>query len=147
MPKSAPSFKQCLSMMRSADPGKAEEGFNSLVGRERHHLDELIDAFHTEDDDGVRCWLLELIGDARAPEAFPLFQDLLFSQDTPIHFKIWAAYGVHEIDTKEARRLLVELKTSTFPQEYGREFQAAFEVSDLPDGPWHFGARGSFAAP
>jgi hypothetical protein len=103
-----------------------EERFNWLVGREREHLVELIEAFHVERDHGLRCWLLQLIGQARAPETLPLFRELLLTEDTPFDFRIWAVYGLHDVGTKEARCLLFELRSWTFADEWeSEEFQAA----------------------
>jgi hypothetical protein len=68
------------------------------------HVADLISAYAREEDHGLRCWLLELIGDARSPEALPTLTEALASQDEAIRH--CAQTGLQKLDTKEARTLL-----------------------------------------
>lgn len=74
--------------VRHRDPQTAENGFSLLRARAAEHVEELIAEFRAErDDHGLRCWLLELIGDARSPVALPLL-------------------SLPQLDTKQARQAL-----------------------------------------
>ncbi|GIF46499.1 hypothetical protein DFJ67_8354 [Asanoa ferruginea] len=72
----ADEFARALRLMRRRDPQLAEDGFQRLRGIAAEHVDALIDEFRRETDHGVRCWLLELIAEARSPRA----HDLLTAQ-------------------------------------------------------------------
>ncbi|MFI7649239.1 HEAT repeat domain-containing protein [Micromonospora sp. NPDC049460] len=95
---------RAMHLMRSRDPQAAEDGFALVRDMAGQHVDELIDAFGRETDHGVRCWLLELIGDARSPRAFDVLATELLSDDES--FSFWAERGLRLLDTREARRLL-----------------------------------------
>jgi hypothetical protein len=67
--------------------------------------DELIREFRAEQDDhGLRCWLLELVAEARSLRALDLLVEQLHSTDTALRSR--AARGLELLDTKEARRAL-----------------------------------------
>ncbi|TDB97635.1 HEAT repeat domain-containing protein [Actinomadura sp. 7K534] len=74
----------------------------------REHADayagELIGEFAAEADDGLRCLLLELIAEARAPEALGVFRDQLESPDESLRF--WAVRGLEMLDSREAEQVL-----------------------------------------
>ena len=57
-----------------------------------------------QDDHGLRCWLLELIGAARSPDALPVLGAQLNSDDEAL--RDWAVTGLEKLDTPEARTLL-----------------------------------------
>jgi hypothetical protein len=61
-------------------------------------------AFATENDHGLRCWLLELIGDARSPASLPFLVSQLKSPDPD--FRSWATRGLKLLGTREARQAL-----------------------------------------
>jgi hypothetical protein len=46
-----------------------------LLSHTAGYLAELVTEFRREHDHGLRCWLLELIGAARSPEALPLLAE------------------------------------------------------------------------
>jgi HEAT repeat protein len=100
-----PTFAECMKMMRRRDPQVNEDGFHALLGRPEH-LDALVRELETETAHGLRCWLLELIGETRRPDAVPVLAEYLTSEDES--FRYWAVYGLQRIDTKEAHRLLWE---------------------------------------
>jgi thymidylate synthase ThyX len=60
------TFGQAMRMMRKHDPQVQEDGFAILEPIAADVLPRLIAAFNDEPDHGLRCWLLELIGNARA---------------------------------------------------------------------------------
>lgn len=91
-------------MMRRRDPQTSEDGFHRLRELAVSHVDDLIREFGRETDHGMRCWLLELIGETRSPEAFGLLKSQLWTADEVL--SSWAARGLELLGTKEARRLL-----------------------------------------
>jgi hypothetical protein len=104
-------FQQAMRLMRRGDPQLAEEGFQRLRGMAADHVDELLEAFSREDDHGLRCWLLELIGDARSDRAFPVLAAQLQGDDDAL--RDWAVSGLQALDSKEARRLLWQWQTGS----------------------------------
>jgi HEAT repeat protein len=94
-----------MKMMRGRNPQVREDGFHALRGRPEH-LDALVRELGIETDHGLRCWLLELIGETRRPDAVPVLAEYLTSEDES--FREWAVAGLQAIDTKEARRMLWE---------------------------------------
>ena len=62
--------------------------------------------FQTEKDHGLRCWLLELIGEARSEKAFDLLCEQLQSSDERL--RDWAIRGLRKLNTREARRALFD---------------------------------------
>jgi hypothetical protein len=93
-----------MRLMRRHDPQLAEDGFQRLRAIAGQHVDELIEEFGRERDHGLRCWLLELIGEARSGRAFDVLAAELQSEDESL--RSWAARGLRLLDTAEARRLL-----------------------------------------
>jgi len=97
-------FQQAMRLMRRRDPQQAEDGFHHLRAMAADHVDELIDEFLREHDHGLRCWLLELIGDAASGKALPVLAVELHSNDEAL--QDWAVRGLRKLDTPQARRLL-----------------------------------------
>lgn len=103
-------FDDAIRLMRRHDPQRQEEGFQLLHGHAADHLDELINAFHQHQDHGLRCWLLELIGQARSEQAFPLLAEQLHNPDQSL--RSWAITGLEKLDTKEARQALYQARSN-----------------------------------
>jgi hypothetical protein len=103
-----PGFDYCIKMLHSRDPQIQEDGFGLLRKQASEYVEELISEFKNEKDHGLRCWLLELIGEARSPVAFPLLVECLNSED--LSFKYWAVRGLKNLDSEEARQVLLEAK-------------------------------------
>ncbi|MDQ2902057.1 MAG: HEAT repeat domain-containing protein [Chloroflexota bacterium] len=101
-----PGFKQCMKMMRQHDPQVQEDGFYWLKCHANEYLDQLIAELNVEEKPGLRGWLLELIGEARSPLAFPLLVEYLHGTDEML--RDWAVFGLKNLDSKEARRILWE---------------------------------------
>lgn len=97
-------FAQALEMMRSGDPQTSEDGFDFLREHADAYTDDLIAAFEAEEDHGLRCWLLELIAEARSGTAVPVFAAQLESPDDAV--RLWAIRGLEMLDTREAQRVL-----------------------------------------
>lgn len=99
-----PSFREAMRLMRSRDPQRREDGFHQLLPHAADHLDELVMQFEQENDHGLRCWLLELIGAARSPAALPVLSAQLATNDESL--RDWAVAGLEKLNTPEARALL-----------------------------------------
>lgn len=70
------------------------------------HVGQLIDEFSHEADPGLRCWLLELLAEARNPNILSLFLEYLQSDESRL--RMIAVHGLKQLNTKEARRALWE---------------------------------------
>jgi HEAT repeat protein len=103
-------MKPC-GLMRQHDPALMEDGFGLLRGHAGEHIEELIAEFGREENDhGLRCWLLELIGEARSERAFPLLAEQLHSSDES--FRIWAVMGLEALGTMAARQALYQARSN-----------------------------------
>lgn len=96
--------------MHRHNPQAREDGFAMLRPHAREHLAELITEFHREQDHGLRCWLLELIGLARDERAMPLLADQLHSRDEAL--QLWAVRGLENLGTKSARKALYQARSN-----------------------------------
>lgn len=104
-------FDEGLWLMRRHDPQKAEDGFGLLRRIAAEHAGDLIEAFRAEKGDrGLRAWLLELIGEARSPEALPILVEHLEHEDESL--VSWAIRGLDLLGTKEARIALYRHRTN-----------------------------------
>jgi hypothetical protein len=102
-----PGFAECMQMMRKHDPQVQEEGFNGLRSRAAELVEPLLAEYEHEPDHGIRCWLLELLGDARDPRTLPVFLEAVRSRDES--FRSWAVRGLKLLGTPEARKALFEV--------------------------------------
>jgi hypothetical protein len=96
--------------MRSHDPQKQEDGFQLLRPNAAQHLEELITEFNREPDHGLRCWLLELIGEARSADALPVLVAQLHGDDESL--RSWAVKGLEQLNTKPARHQLHQARST-----------------------------------
>ena len=104
-------FQDAMRLMRRHDPQLQEEGFQLLLGYAAEHLDELLAAFAAEHNDhGLRCWLLELIGQARSERALPILAGYLGSTDKALRDR--AVQGLKYLDTREARQALYQARAN-----------------------------------
>jgi hypothetical protein len=99
-----------MRLMRKRNPQLQEDGFYFLLPHAGEHVEQLMNEFSQETDHGLCCWLLELIGEARSPQALPLFLEHLNGDDRSLQY--WAIYGLKKLNTKEARRILWEAGVS-----------------------------------
>ncbi|MFG2005358.1 HEAT repeat domain-containing protein [Spirillospora sp. NPDC048911] len=98
-------FDQAMHLMRDKDPRVRENAFDFLREHADAYVDELIAEFAAErDDPGLRCWLLELIAEARSPAALGVFRDQLESMDESLSF--WAVRGLEMLDDRAAGQVL-----------------------------------------
>ncbi|MFI0453154.1 HEAT repeat domain-containing protein [Actinomadura sp. 6N118] len=103
-------FDDAMRLMRRHDSQLQEEGFGIVPAHAAAHLDELLAEFQRNDNEhGLRCWLLELIGEARSPHALPVLIEQLHSEDEALRH--WAEKGLEQLDSREARRALYEART------------------------------------
>ncbi|MFA1537888.1 HEAT repeat domain-containing protein [Actinomadura monticuli] len=101
-------FDQAMQSMRGTDPRAREGAFDFLREHADAYVDELIGEFGAERDPGLRCWLLELLAEARSPKALDVFRGQLESMDESLQF--WAVRGLEMLDTREADRLLEQAR-------------------------------------
>ncbi|TCM38896.1 HEAT repeat domain-containing protein [Kribbella sp. VKM Ac-2568] len=97
-------FAGGMSLMRKHDPQLQEDGFGLVQEVAAERLDDLIAAYGVEQDHGMKCWLLELIGEVRTPAALPVLSNAPTGQDQLL--RDWARRGLELLNTKEARTLL-----------------------------------------
>lgn len=95
-----------MRLMRKHDAQLQEDGFHFLLPRVHEYVAQLIDEFSHEADPGLRCWLLELLAEAKDPNALSLFLEYLQSDESSL--KAIAIHGLKQLNTKEARRALWE---------------------------------------
>jgi len=65
-----------------------------------------MEEFCREQDHRLRCWLLELIGEAHDKSALGLFIEQLHSTDESL--RCWAIHGLQNLNTPESRKALFE---------------------------------------
>jgi hypothetical protein len=98
-------WERALRDMRlSRNPQVQEDAFWYLHERAAELVSELRSAYEAETDHGSRCWLLELLGDARDPALEDLFAAALNEPDESL--QQWASRGLRNLDTKTARTIL-----------------------------------------
>lgn len=98
-------FERALELLRTRGPRFMTLGFDFLREHADAYVDRLVAAFEGErDDDELRCWLLELIAEARSPDALPVLAGALDAEDESLRF--WAIRGLEMLDTAEARHEL-----------------------------------------
>jgi hypothetical protein len=111
-----PGLKKCLAMMRNGhDPQMAEDGFHWLRPRAAEYVDELIQELPDESDHGMRCWLLELVGEARAESALPTLLEQARGNDESL--RNWAMRGLKNLNSKAARTAIWELFGEKVPSD------------------------------
>jgi hypothetical protein len=104
-------FAWALESMRSGDPQSRENGFDFLREHADTYVDELIAEFQKEQEDhGLRCWLLELVAEARSSAALPLLASQLEGEDEALQF--WAVRGLEMLDSRDANQALHRARTN-----------------------------------
>jgi hypothetical protein len=106
MKKRFPGFSACLAMMHKHSPQVQEDGFHALLPQAAEHIDALVEEFRREPQHGLRCWLLELIGEAQSPKAFDVLSEQLQSADESL--RSWAIRGLQHLGTPAARQALFD---------------------------------------
>lgn len=94
-------FEKAMRLMRRRDPQQQEDGFGLLSDSAALYLPRLVEAFETEEDVGLRRWLLELIGSTGDERALDVLQRSLQDDDQSV--RDWAVRGLERIDTRDAR--------------------------------------------
>jgi hypothetical protein len=104
-------FVRAVQSMRSRDPQLREDGFDFLREHADAYVDDLLAEFEKEQEDhGLRCWLLELVSEARSPRALSVLASQLESDDESLQF--WAIRGLEMLDTREARQALYRARSN-----------------------------------
>ena len=80
--------------------------FSFLAANANKFIGEMIVEFKIEKNHGLKCWLLELIGESKSPKSFDILKDNLQNENESL--RDWAILGLKNLNTKEARRLLFE---------------------------------------
>jgi hypothetical protein len=102
---------RALESMRSRDPQRREDGFDFLREHADAYVDDLIAEFEKEQEDhGLRCWLLELISEARSPRALSVLAGQLESDDESL--RLWAIRGLEMLDTRAAGQELYRARSN-----------------------------------
>jgi hypothetical protein len=89
-----------------ARPQAQEDGFGLVRAVASEHAADLMAAYAAEHDHGLKCWLLELVGEAKSSVALPLLAAELRSDDEAL--RDWARVGLEKLNTPGARRVLWE---------------------------------------
>lgn len=116
MVMSSERFDRALRSMRGDDPRSRVDAFDFLREHADSYVDELIAAFAAAgDEDGhtgaeLRCWLLELVAEARSPGAVPVLAGQLDSDDESL--RLWAIRGLEMLDTREAQQELTRARVN-----------------------------------
>jgi hypothetical protein len=105
----ADQFTRGMILMRKHNPQTQEDGFELVRAVASEHVAELMAAYAVEQDHGLKCWLLELVGEARSSEALQLLAGELRSDSESL--RKWARLGLEKLNTREARRVLWENQT------------------------------------
>jgi hypothetical protein len=103
-------FDRALESMRSPDPQHRETGFDFLREHADTYVDDLVAEFGKEQDHGLRCWLLELVSEARSPQALSVLAGQLESDDESL--QLWAIRGLEMLDTREAQQELSRARSN-----------------------------------
>ena len=116
-----------MEMMRDRNPGISEDGFHWLQAEASGHVQELIEAFQTEEEFGLRCWLVELIDATKSEAAFEFLAAQLRDDEWQIRYR--AMQGLKHLDRKEARTLLWDARSWEFEspevtQQFRRQLDA-----------------------
>jgi hypothetical protein len=99
-------FERGMAMMRKHNPQVQEDGFGLVKSVAAQHVQDLITAYTNETDRGLRCWMLELLGEARSTEALAVFSQALEDPDDSV--RSWGERGLKRMGTSDARTLLWE---------------------------------------
>ena len=100
-------FEQCMTLMRSRNPQRQEDGFHLLLTRAAEFVPELLTETAAEvEDPGLRSWLYELLRETKSTLPIHHYRSLLVS--TKEDERSWAQTGLKAIDTPEARKILFD---------------------------------------
>ena len=109
-----PGIAQGLTLLRHRKGGYWEAVFGDFETHAPELLDELIQVCRDTSNADIRWMLLEIIGGVQSTTALTLFTDYLTDPDERVRW--WAAYGLHALNTKEARTFLWDARTRALIQ-------------------------------
>jgi hypothetical protein len=103
-----PGVSACVELLRNPNvKGAYLDGVMSdLQERASKNMEDILAAFRAETDSRVRTLLLSVIAETRSQAALPIFAEALLGDNEEL--QVWAARGLHVLDTPDARKLLWE---------------------------------------
>jgi hypothetical protein len=110
-----PGVKICVDLLRRSNV--KGEYLDAVMWELRDHAvaagtADLVEAFRAEADRRVRMLVLSVIADAPSPADHPFLVETLAGSDEDLW--LWAAVGLHHLDTSEARQALWDARSGTF---------------------------------
>jgi len=123
-----PGVSACVELLRRHNV--KGEYLDDVMGDLQEHastnIEDLLAAFRAETDSRVRTLLLSVIAETRSPAALPIFAEILLGDDEEL--QVWAARGLHVLNTKDARKLLWEARSRRLAtREATQRFQLMLE--------------------
>src|SRR5262245_39245486 len=123
-----PGVSTCVELLRRPNvKGAYLDGvMGDLQQNAGENIDDLLAAFRSETDSRVRTLLLSVIAETRSQAALPIFAEILLGDDEDL--QVWAARGLHVLDTPDARKLLWEARSRRLAtREATQRFQLMLE--------------------
>lgn len=105
-------FEKAMAMMRAREAQSRQDGFDFLREHADAYVTELIAEFEREQDPRLRCWLLELVAEARSEQALPVLESQLAADDESL--RLWAIRGLEMLDTRQSRAALQQADTDSW---------------------------------
>lgn len=126
-----PGVKICVDLLRRSNV-KGEYLDTVMWELAGHAADagtaQLVDAYRAETDGRVQRLIMSILAETASPADLPLFVETLAGAHEDN--RQWAAVGLHNIGTPEARRALWEARSRKFadPQEAARHLRMLDDV-------------------
>ena len=98
-----PGFDTCIALIRSDDPGTAEDGYFWLEGRAGQYAHQLISLVEAEPDSFIRSYFVELLAAAKDPNAIPTLISEMSHPNQQVRY--WAVTGLEEIGSEREQEL------------------------------------------
>lgn len=123
-----PGVSPCVELLKR--PNVKGAYLDSVIWDMQEHasanIESLLAAFRAETDSRGRALLLYVIAEARSQAALPIFAEILLGDDEELH--VWAARGLHVLDTPDARKLLWDARLRKLTtREATQRFQRMLE--------------------
>lgn len=107
-----PGVAECIRLILD---GKARGAWADIVAGElaahaNDHLQEMIDAFHSQSSENVRLYMMDALEAAALPASVPFLIEVLANDDE--RFVPYAERALQQINTKESRAALYRYSRS-----------------------------------
>jgi HEAT repeat protein len=109
------SLERLIEMIRSSDPLTYEDGYHLLIPHVANYVPELISLVRGEPDPKIRGRYVELLGEARNPEALDTLAAELSNSDQNV--RQWALTGLRLLGVSEADELVQQYEVN-HPEEF-----------------------------